>query len=71
MGIEIAKELPISIIAKACDTTFKVIREMNPEIRLESIPPGRFSLNVPRGRAGKCSANLLHLLSQKVTEASK
>ncbi len=44
-------ETPITAIARAGDTTYKIIREMNPEIRQQSLPLGSFKLRLPKGKA--------------------
>jgi membrane-bound lytic murein transglycosylase D len=46
-----AKDIPIKAVAQACDTTFKAIREMNPELKQDVIPPGNHRLRIPKGKA--------------------
>ena len=46
-----AKEIPIIAVAQACGTTFKTIKEMNPELKQDVIPPGRHKLYIPKGKA--------------------
>ena len=59
------REVPVSAIARACGTTYKTIREMNPEIRNSSLPPGRYSLLVPKGAARDFRENFEKALSQE------
>ena len=59
------REVHVNVIARACGTTYKTIREMNPEIRNGSLPPGRYSLKVPTGTAKDFYANFEKCLSQE------
>jgi hypothetical protein len=58
VDIDLAKETAILIIARACDTSFKMIKEMNPEILRDSLPAGHFSIRIPKGKAEKFKAAL-------------
>jgi len=49
--ISLSRETPLTAIARACDTTYKIIKEMNPQIRQGSLPSGSFKLRLPRGKA--------------------
>lgn len=44
-------ELPLVLIAQAAGTTFKLIKEMNPEIRGYHISKGNHSILIPKGTA--------------------
>jgi hypothetical protein len=59
------REVHVNVIARACGTTYKTIREMNPEIKNEFLPPGRYSLKVPMGTAKDFYANFEKCLSQE------
>jgi membrane-bound lytic murein transglycosylase D len=63
--IHSGRDVHINVIARACGTTYKTIREMNPEIKCESLPPGRYSLKVPVGAAKEFYANFEKYLSQE------
>jgi len=54
--ISTTKEIPIKAVAQACDTTFKIIREMNPELKQDVIPPGNHRLRIPKGKTGAFKA---------------
>lgn len=56
VDIDLAEETAILTIARACDTSFKMIREMNPEILRDSLPAGHFSIRIPKGKAEKFKA---------------
>jgi membrane-bound lytic murein transglycosylase D len=56
--LSLRREAPITAIAHACDTTYKIIREMNPEIRQSSLPQGHFKVRIPRGKAQGFNARL-------------
>lgn len=47
--INLSRETNINAIARACGSTFKAIREMNPEFRQDVIPAGRHNIFIPRG----------------------
>jgi hypothetical protein len=65
------REVPVTLLAKACNTTYKVIREMNPEIRGETLPTGHHTLNVPRGRAERCKTAFPELLAREPSKSRK
>jgi LysM repeat protein len=45
------KEAPVRIIAEAAGTYFKVIKDLNPEILGNSLPPGNYKLFIPKDAA--------------------
>jgi hypothetical protein len=45
------QEIPIRIIARAAKTDFKVIKDLNPEIRGHYLAEGRHTISVPEGTA--------------------
>ena len=47
--IKSAREVPVRIVAKAAKTRFKVIKDLNPEIRGYYLAPGSRRILVPRG----------------------
>ena len=49
--VEFLKEVPIRLIAQAAETDFKVIKDLNPEIRGYYLAPGNYSILVPKGSA--------------------
>jgi membrane-bound lytic murein transglycosylase D len=49
--ITLAQETPIQLIAEAAKTYFKVIKDMNPELRGHYLPAGTHRLLVPAGNA--------------------
>jgi len=51
IDLSLHQEMSITAIARACDTTYKIIKEMNPEIRQNALPSGNFKLRIPRGKA--------------------
>ncbi|NPV04761.1 MAG: transglycosylase SLT domain-containing protein [Syntrophaceae bacterium] len=59
------REVHVNVIARACGTNYKTIRELNPEIRNSSLPPGRYSLKVPRGTAKDFRENFERVLAQE------
>ncbi len=49
--LECFQETPILIIAKAANTRFKVIKDLNPEIRGHYVAAGSHSILIPKGAA--------------------
>ncbi len=64
IDMSINQETPITAIARACDTTYKIIKEMNPEFRQNALPPGHFKLRIPKGKAQGFNARLKRELSR-------
>ncbi len=65
------REVNVTLLAKACDTTYKVIRELNPEIRGHSLPAGHHSMNVPRGKAERFKAAFPELLANEPAKKNR
>ncbi|HED00137.1 MAG TPA: hypothetical protein ENN18_07125 [Proteobacteria bacterium] len=55
-------EVHLRNIASTCGTTFKAIKEINPQIRNSTIPAGYYVLNVPKGTAEQFKANFASAL---------
>jgi hypothetical protein len=49
--LESSKEIPVKLIAKAAKTTFKEIKELNPEIRGYFLLKGTHTIMIPKGSA--------------------
>ena len=49
--IKASQPVPLHIIAQAAGTNFKIIKDMNPQIRLYHLPSGTHLLHIPRGSA--------------------
>ncbi|HOD35549.1 MAG TPA: lytic transglycosylase domain-containing protein [Syntrophales bacterium] len=63
VAFSLKKEVHVTLIARAAGTTYKTIRELNPEIRDEILPKGDYALIVPKGRAAQFTRTLPDLLS--------
>lgn len=48
---QVANKIPITVVAKAAQTHFKVIKGLNPELRGTFMPKGRYCILVPKGSA--------------------
>jgi membrane-bound lytic murein transglycosylase D len=59
------KEVHVTLIARAAGTTYKTIREMNPEIKNETLPRGNYALSIPKGRAEQFNKSFPDLLSKE------
>lgn len=53
VAVHFPKEVSVMAIARACDATYKTIRELNPEILQDALPAGHFKLKIPMGKAQK------------------
>ena len=51
--VQCSRDTPIRIVAQAAKTYFKVIKDLNPEIRGSWLPVGTHTLLVPLGAAGE------------------
>ncbi len=51
ISIECIQETPIKIVAQAAKTRFKVIKDLNPEIRGHHLAKGKHHLLIPKGAA--------------------
>ncbi len=61
MDITLEQELPILIIARAADMTFKEFKEMNPEIRGYYLSSGPVSFHIPVDQKSRFQARLSDL----------
>ena len=66
--LECFQETPISLVAEAADTRFKVIKDLNPEIRGHFITAGNHRILVPKGAADGFQARFKSLLDQWLAE---
>ncbi len=62
------KEVHVTVIARAAGTTYKTIREMNPEIKNETLPRGSYVLSIPKGRAEQFGNTFRDLVSREGAE---
>ena len=62
--IECSEETPIRIIAEAGRTHFKMIKDLNPEIRGHYLAPGNHTLLIPRGASGGFQSRYRQLVNQ-------
>ena len=56
--VELADETPVLAVARAAGTDFKMIKDLNPEIRGYQLAPGRHHLRLPRNSAENFKARL-------------
>jgi membrane-bound lytic murein transglycosylase D len=68
--IELSNSLPvpISIVAQAAKTYFKVIKDLNPHMKSYHIPAGRYSIMVPKGSAAGFAERYDNLLREWLAE---
>ncbi len=62
--INLFKEIPIQLIAKAAHTHFKTIKDLNPQLRGHYVQSGRLQMNLPAGSAKGFSSRLEKLVAQ-------
>jgi hypothetical protein len=51
VSFQVRRGIPITIVAKAAHTHFKVIKSLNPELRGTFMPKGHYRILVPKGSA--------------------
>jgi hypothetical protein len=66
--IESFQDTPIQVIARAANTHFKVIKDLNPEIRGHFLAAGTHSLLIPKGAESGFHARLKQLVQQWLAE---
>ncbi len=64
VSIQCDDETPIRIVAKAAKTTFKAIKELNPEIRGHYLAEGSYSILIPKGGSEDFQARYRSLIRQ-------
>jgi len=60
--------VPISIVAQAANTYFKIIKDLNPHIKNYSIPAGKHQILIPKGQADGFAERYCILLQKWQTE---
>ena len=60
--IDLFKDVPLRLIAQAAGTHFKIIKDLNPEIRGHYLPTGRHGILLPRGASKDFQARFEPLL---------
>lgn len=51
VDIKASEPVPLHIIAGAANTYFKIIKDLNPQIKYYSLPAGAYSIHIPAGQA--------------------
>ena len=64
VSVECADETPIRIVAQAAKTTFKAIKELNPEIRGHYLPEGSYRILIPNGDSEDFQVRYKSLIKQ-------
>lgn len=66
--LECFQETPISVIAEAANTRFKMIKDLNPEIRGHFLAAGTHWILVPKGAADEFQVRFKNLVDQWLAE---
>jgi len=69
--VQCSRDTPIRIVAQAAKTYFKVIKDLNPEIRGSWLPVGTHTLLVPLGAAGEFQKRFSALVDEWLTARDK
>ena len=69
--VECSQEIPIRIIAKAAKTKFKVIKNLNPEIRGHFLTEGNHELLVPKGSKSNFQTRYQQIVKKYLKEQKK
>ena len=64
VGIVLFQEIPIQLIAKASETYFKTIKDLNPHLRGHYVQAGHLRVNLPPGSAKGFRARLEKLVTR-------
>jgi len=64
VSVECTEETPVRIVAKAAKTTFKAIKELNPEIRGHYLAEGSYTLLIPKDESRDFQARYKSLIRQ-------
>jgi membrane-bound lytic murein transglycosylase D len=65
--VECFQETPIRIIAEASKTHFKVIKDLNPEIRGHYLAPGKHDILIPKGASADFHSRYRELLDKFIS----
>ena len=65
--LECFQEVPLRLIAQAANTYFKVIKDLNPEIRGYHLHAGTYNLRVPEGSGKGFQARFKRLVKKHIT----
>ncbi|MDM8523043.1 transglycosylase SLT domain-containing protein [Desulfococcaceae bacterium HSG8] len=69
--VEIFRETPVRLIARAAKTYFKVIKDLNPEIRGYYLHPGNHEILIPKGASRKFRKRYNKLFNQWIKDTEK
>ncbi len=62
--VDFGQDVGIQVVARAADSNFKTIKDLNPEIRGHYLAPGNHRVFIPRGRTGVFNQQFPELLEQ-------
>ena len=71
VDISTNQPVPLYIIAQAGKTYFKVIKDLNPQLKSYYLPAGKYKLMVPKGAAMGFSERYENLLSKWILEKNE
>lgn len=71
VDISTNQSVPLSVIAQAAKTYFKVIKDLNPHLKNYYLPAGKYKLMVPKGAAMGFSERYENLLSKWIMEKNE
>lgn len=69
VDVDCPVDVPLHVVAAAAGTWFKVVKDLNPEIRGYSLSQGTHSLRIPKGSAPGFEARFEELLRQWLRES--
>ena len=71
VAIDLFREVPLKLLAGAAKTDFKVLKDLNPEVRGHFMSPGRHTLLVPKGAASGFHSRYEQLLTQWLADVEE
>lgn len=69
--LDCSEKTPIQLIADAAGTYYKTIRDLNPEFRTDYLPPGSYSISIPKGTSKNFYSQYQKLYQQWQAENAK
>jgi len=66
--VDCFQETPLRLLAQAADTSFKMIKDLNPHFRGHYLQAGRHAIRIPPGRGAKFDERFQKLLAEHVED---
>ena len=64
VNVDCPQETPLRLLAQAAETSFKMIKDLNPYLRGHYLQAGRHAIRIPPGKGAKFDAQFQNLLAE-------